>query len=53
MQYCIRKIEKTDMKKILDLLQEVSNYEPKLELHDIIWQKFKDQKYLCCCRRIK
>ena len=44
MQYCIRKIKKTDMKKIVDLLQEVSNYEPKLELYDIIWQKFNDQK---------
>jgi glucosamine-phosphate N-acetyltransferase len=45
MQYITRKLKKTDMKIVVDLLQQISNFKPKVEIYDSIWKKFISQKY--------
>ena len=45
MQYIARKLKKTDMKIVVDLLQQISNFKPRVELYDSIWKSFISQKY--------
>ncbi|MBL42088.1 MAG: hypothetical protein CMM49_05460 [Rhodospirillaceae bacterium] len=44
MKYIIRKIKKSDMNIVVSLLQQVSNFDPKIEFYDSIWKNFKAQK---------
>lgn len=42
--FFIRKIKKTDMSFVIELLQTISTYEPSKNDYTKIWNKFKSQK---------
>ena len=44
MEYLIRELKKTDLNTVINLLQQISKYEPLLQDYSRIWKEFDSKK---------